>query len=214
MSTKVSYAIIIGIIIASIVAGVLVYPAMPDKLASHWNAAGEVNGYMSKFWGVFLLPIVIAAMFLLFIIIPRIDPMKENIAAFRRTYNFLIVFIIFVLTFFYGLSIAWNLGGRFNFARYAIAALGIMVFAIGVMLPKMKRNWFVGIRTPWTLSSDIVWEKTHIHGGIIFKALGVFTVLTAFTRADAFLVSIVLLLAATLWLFIYSYLLYKKIGAR
>ena len=68
--------IIIGIILISFAIGIYVFPEMPEKIASHWNAKGEVNGYMPKFWGIFLMPIISAGLFLIFVIIPRIDPYK------------------------------------------------------------------------------------------------------------------------------------------
>jgi uncharacterized membrane protein len=82
-----SEIIIFGIILLSFAIGIYYYPQMPEKLASHWNAQGQVNGYMSKFWGLFLMPIISMGMLLLFILIPRIDPLKSNIQEFRKYYD-------------------------------------------------------------------------------------------------------------------------------
>ena len=89
--------IILIIILLSFAIAIYIYPQMPDKMASHWNTKGEVDGYMSKLWGVFLMPVISIALFLMFILIPKIDPLKKNIDKFRKYYDGFIVLIILFL---------------------------------------------------------------------------------------------------------------------
>ncbi len=88
----------------------VVYPYLPDRIASHWNIKGEVDGYAGKFWGVFLFPILMAVIFIFYLIIPKIDPLKANIESFRKYYNafWLMLFIFFIYIF--ALTLAWNFG--------------------------------------------------------------------------------------------------------
>jgi uncharacterized membrane protein len=89
-----------------------------------------------------------------------------------------------------------------------VPAVGLLIFYIGFILPKAKRNWFVGIRTPWTLSSDIVWEKTHKLGGILFKLVGAITIFGIFINEVAFYLTIFSAIGVSIFLFIYSYFIF------
>lgn len=210
MSTKIASILIWTLIIASVVIGVFVYPALPERIASHWNTHGQVDGYMPKFWGVFLLPIVIAVMYLFFMLIPKIDPLRKNIEAFRSQYNALIFLISLFLFYISTLSIVWNLGIHFDMTRAILPSIGLLIFYLGVLIRHAKRNWFVGIRTPWTLSSDEVWRKTHNVGSALFKAAGFIAILSYFMPDLALYLVMIPIFVTVLFLIIYSYVLYQK----
>ncbi len=206
-----SELIILGIILLSFVIGIYLYFQMPDSImASHWNARGEVDGYMSKFWGLFLMPFVLLVMLFLFILIPRIDPLKKNIEKFRKYFDIFIVLITLFMFYVYGLTLLWNIGKRFDMSLAIIPAMALLFYFIGVMLEKSKRNWFIGIRTPWTLSSDRVWEKTHILGGKLYKIAGVVAILGLFSPKYYIWFVIVPVISFSLYLLFYSYFAYKK----
>jgi uncharacterized membrane protein len=202
--------IILIIIVLFFVLGVCLYLQMPDKMASHWNAQGQVNGYMSKFWGLFLLPIVSLAMFLLFILIPKIDPLKENIQKFRKYFDTFIVLVILFLFYIYLLTIFWNRGFRFNMGQMMVPALGILFYYCGVLVQNAKRNWFIGIRTPWTLSSDKVWDKTHQLGGKLFKIAAVIAFLGVFFPQYAFFFVLIPIILAAVYTIVYSYFIFRQ----
>lgn len=192
-------------------AGILLWNQLPDPMASHWNANDQVDGYISKFWGVFLLPLMILGMFILFMAVPNIDPLKANIAQFRETFNLFIVLIITFMLYIYGLTLAWNVGYQdFNMSTAMLPFMGVLFIAAGYMLRKAKRNFFIGIRTPWTLSSDTVWDKTHQLGSILFMASGVFAIVGGFLGSmTAFWFMFVPLIGSSLFLVFYSYILYR-----
>ena len=159
--------------IAFFATGAAFYPHLPAQMASHWNAAGQVNGYMGRTWGVFLLPIIFAILAAMLAVIPRIDPRRENIAKFRRYYDyFLIVFSIFFY-YIYILTLIWNIGYEFNLGGAIIPPIAALIYVIGMIMPHTEPNWFIGIRTPWTISSADVWRKTHKAGGWVFRACGI-----------------------------------------
>lgn len=212
MNTKLTNYLIIFIILAMIFAGAFLWNRLSDPMASHWNINDEVDGYTSKFWGVFLMPVLSLGMFLLFLVIPNIDPFKANIAQFRETFNLFILFLFVFLGYVWKLSIAWNLGfTNFKMSTSLLPALGLLLIFIGYTLRKAKRNFFIGIRTPWTLSSDTVWDKTHQLGAVLFIASGALALIGGlFGGATAFWMLFVPLTGSTLLLVVYSYILYRN----
>ncbi len=205
-----SEIVAMGIILFSFIIGIYLYPQMPERMASHWNAKGEVDGYMPKFWGLFLMPIVSMLIFLLFIAIPKIDPLKQNIEKFRKYYDGFVVLMIAYLFYIYLLTLLWNTGIRFSIVQLLVPAMGILFYYIGILVENAKRNWFIGIRTPWTLSSEKVWEKTHKIGGKLFKIAGIIAFIGIFFESHAlFFIFIPVILVAT-YTIIYSYFEYQK----
>jgi uncharacterized membrane protein len=162
----------LAIIALSFLAGIYFWPQLPGRVATHWDIHGQVNGYMPKFWGVFLMPLLITFLGLLFSAIPRIDPLKANIAKFKPHYDgFIIVFLLFMLSIHLQI-ILWNIGIKISPNRFIPVGIGVLWFYIGILFQNAKRNWFIGIRTPWTLSSERVWDKTHKAGSLLFKISG------------------------------------------
>lgn len=201
---------IFAIILISIVISAYFFPKLPDKLASHWNAIGEVDGYMPKLLGLFLIPFILIVLVLFFILIPKIDPLKNNIEKFRIYYDgFIFLFCLFMLAVQIFI-ILWNLGIQINTNIFFPFSIALLFFYLGILCENSKRNWFIGIRTPWTLSSDKVWSKTHKLGGKLFRIIALITIAGIFFQKYTiyFILSPVLL--ATIYLFIYSYFEYKK----
>ncbi|HDS45448.1 MAG TPA: SdpI family protein [Methanomicrobia archaeon] len=189
---------------------IAVYPQMPEQIASHWNARGEVDGYMTNFWGLFLLPLLLAGVVLLFLTVPRIDPLRANIAAFRPYYGgFIVVFCLFMLLIHLQI-ILWNSGLEISPNLTLRIGCGLLFYYIGIMLEHAKRNWFIGIRTPWTLSSDTVWTQTHQRGANLFKLAGAIAILGVFVPAYAILFIIVPVLFVTVYTVAYSYWVYRE----
>jgi len=211
MSTKATIIIALLFVILAVVINIYLYPILPDQLASHWNTQNQADGYMSKFWALFLMPIITMVMLVLFLAIPKIDPLKNNIQKFRRYFNEFFALLILFLFYIYGLTITWHLGIKFNMSQALVPALGILFFYIGVLLKYVKRNWFIGIRTPWTLSSDKVWEKTHNLGGKLFKISGIIAILGILFPNELIYIAIAPIFLSSVYTIIYSYLEHKKL---
>lgn len=211
MNTKLTTILVSIIILITIIAGVALYNRLPDPMASHWNINDEVDGYMSKFWGVFMMPLVTLGLFLLFLLIPQIDPLKANIAEFREAFNLFILIIVLFMGYIWKISIFWNLGFRFfKMSTAILPAIGLLFFFAGYMIRKAKRNWFIGIRTPWTLSSDTVWAETHRVGAPLFMISGALTLLGVFFGDKAVWFMLVPILATSVFLVAYSFVLYQR----
>lgn len=204
--------IVLILVLLATAAGIYFYPQLPDPMAGHWNIQGEVDGYISRFWGVFLMPVVTLVMFLFFLVIPRIDPLKANIAKFRKYFDWFIVLITLFLLVIYKFSLLWNLGIEFDIRLFLPIAIGILFYYCGILTENAKRNWFIGIRTPWTMSSDVVWEKTHRLGGKLFKASGVIAVLGVFFLDWAFYFTIIPVLFTAVYSMVYSYLEFRRLS--
>ncbi|HQB50503.1 MAG TPA: SdpI family protein, partial [Candidatus Cloacimonas sp.] len=205
MKLRKSEIISLLIIMISFIIGIYFYSLLPDKVASHWNARGEVDGYMSKFGGLFLMPIISLVLLLLFIIIPKIDPLKHNIEKFRKYFNGFIVLMMLFLFYLYILTILWNIGVRFNFVHLLVPIFSIFFYYCGILIQKAQRNWFIGIRTPWTLSNEEVWNKTHKIGGKLFKIAGIISLIGILLPEYALFFVICPVIIASLFPVIYSY---------
>lgn len=212
MKTKTTIILVLALIAIELTAGLLLWNQLPEQMASHWNVNGEADGFTTKFWGVFLMPLVTLGLFGLFILLPNIDPLKANIEQFRGAFNLFIVLIISFLLYVHAITLVWNLGYQnFRFSSALLPAFGMLFFFIGYMLKQAKRNFFIGIRTPWTLSSDSVWDKTHQLGGNLFMLIGVLAFAGSFFGGlTAFWLFFVPLMVSVLFLAVYSYILYRS----
>jgi uncharacterized membrane protein len=212
MNTKITSIIVLTLIAIALVAGLTLWNQLPDQMASHWNSNDQVDGYISRFWGVFLMPLITLGMFVLFLVFPGIDPLKANIAQFRETFNLFIALLAAFMLYIHGLTLVWSLGYQdFKMSAAMLPFMGILFIAIGYLLRQAKRNFFIGIRTPWTLSSDSVWDKTHQLGSILFMVSGAFAILGGFFGGmTAFWLMFVPLIGSSLFLAIYSYVLYRS----
>ncbi|MDD1664177.1 MAG: SdpI family protein [Methanomicrobiales archaeon] len=202
--------IIAGILLLTFAVAFIAYPSMPDPMATHWGLSGKADGYLPRIWGLFLVPLISTGLAFLLLLIPRIDPLKENIERFRETYEYFIAILLLFLLYVSLLVIAWNLGVRFNIAQVLSPAFGVLLYACGVLVGKAKRNWFIGIRTPWTLSSDRVWDRTHAVGGRLFKIAGILALLGALFPGIVWLLILGPVFLISICLVVYSYLEYRK----
>jgi uncharacterized membrane protein len=198
------------IITLCFVVGFYFYNLMPEQMASHWDAQGQVNGYVSKDFGVFFFPVLLLILSLFLLYIPNIDPLKKNIEKFRDDYEMFVVWFTVFFFYVYILTLLWNLGIVFNMNMVLMPAFAVLFYYMGVLLEKAKRNYFIGIRTPWTLASDKVWDKTHKLGAKLFKVTGLLALFSIFFYNYAFFFVFIPIIGSSLYLVIYSYYEFKK----
>lgn len=198
-------------IIINIFASLYLYSEMPQQMAVHWNAAGAANGFMDKNIALFLLPAISVIMYLLLMLLPFIDPLKKNIRPFHDSYELLVLSLVIFLSYLHGLSLMANLGLEFNMVAALIPAFASLFFIVGRMLAVAKRNWSIGIRTPWTLSSDKVWDRTHSLGSKMYQASALLSLGGLLLQDEAIFFLIVPVLASSLFLVVYSFMEYKKL---
>ena len=205
------------IVAAAFIASAVVYPRLPQRMPTHWELAPHPPGYMptpnewsDRIWGAWALPIFILGMWALMQILPKIDPRGSNYAKFGGAFEAIIVSIMLFMLGLHIIILRAALGYPVAMERVVPVGVGVLLVVIGNLLPRARPNWFVGIRTPWTLSSDRVWEKTHRIGGQVFVAGGMLIVLGSLVMpqwAHVVLLTVILLCTATV--LIYSYVEWK-----
>jgi len=204
--------IIFLIILALFGLGIYFYPQMPSLMASHWNSQGEADGYLPRFWGLFIIPLISVFLALLFHFIPKIDPLQENVVKFRPYFDNFVLLILLFLFYLYLLTLVWNLNYRFDIRRYLLPFLALLFYYCGILIEKAKRNWFIGIRTPWTLSDDKVWAKTHHLGGKLFRICSLLALLGWLIPQIAFYLVILPVVLFSFFLVVYSYYQYRNLN--
>src|SRR3989339_736177 len=200
----------LAVIIASFLFTFLIFSLLPDKVAIHWNAAGKADGFSDKSPGIFILPGILVFLYFLFLVIPKIDPLNNNITSFHNSYGYIMLAIIVFIAYLHVLVLIYNLGHQFNMTIMMLPGFVFLFYLIGEMLKDAKRNWFVGVRTPWTLSSDTVWEKTHKLGAKLFKASAILVIGGILFPDFAIFFVIIPIILSSLYLTVYSYLEFKK----
>jgi uncharacterized membrane protein len=212
MSTRTTVILSLVLIALAVTFSLAAYDRLPDRMASHWGVNDEVNGTIARFWGAFLMPLIALGMLGLFLLLPLMDPMKANIATFRPIFNIFIAAMMVFLLYLHVLTMLWNLGFQaFRMSTVLLPGLGLVFILTGLMMRQAKRNYFIGIRTPWTLSSDRVWAQTHRLGGVLFIACGLVSILGVFFPGPvAFMLVLLPILLVSLVLVIYSYILYQQ----
>jgi uncharacterized membrane protein len=160
-----------GVIVAMFAAAAWAWGRVPDRIAIHWNAAGEANGYGGRFMGLLFPPLLTLGMQLLFLVLPAIDPRRSSYEEFANVYAILRTAVVAFMGAIYAATTLVALGQRIDMARVSTLLLGVLFSVLGSVLGKVRPNWFVGIRTPWTLSSTRSWDKTHRLGGAALSGL-------------------------------------------
>lgn len=200
------------IAIAVIAWGVTVYGQLPAQIAMHWDINGQPDNFAPK-WQLVWIGLLVIAIPLLMDLIPYIDPRRKNYNYFSQSYQMIKLGITGFMAFVAILSIQTNLGGNMLSTSLMGLSLGLLFMLIGNYLAKVRSNFFVGIRTPWTLSSDEVWRKTHRMGGWMFFLVGLATVIGGLVLSGKYLFVIVITGAVlvSVGTMVYSYLLYRKL---
>lgn len=214
MNSNHRFGIAAAVVAVAAVVSIITVPDLPESVVIHWNAAGEPDGTMAKPLALSLVPVLSGVLLGTFAVLPRIDPLGENIASFRAAYDWFVVGFTVFMTVLHGGIIVFNLGYEFDFVLFALAGAAPLMYAVGVLLTRAERNWFVGIRTPWTLSSDEVWDRTNDLGGRLFKLTALVALVgLLFEDYAIYFLVVPALLTAGITL-VYSYYLYGRIEDR
>jgi uncharacterized membrane protein len=192
-----------------------IWDKLPDSIPTHWNFRGEVNHYSSKTYGTLFLPLLNIGMYLLLLALPKIDPRKKNYQYFGNTYrNIRILLVLFMTTMFF-VTMQMALGAMaMNSKAIFILIFGLMA-ALGNFMRTIRSNFFVGIRTPWTLDNPEVWRKTHEMGGKLwfYASLAGIVGLLFIGKEHISWFVIPYFSAIVIYPVLYSYLLFRKINS-
>ena len=189
---------------------------LPDApIATHFDAAGHVNGYMPRdialvFGPAFSLVLVVIMLWF----IPAIMPKKGRLERSSQAYGAVVIVLALFLGFIHFGPIARALHYPIDIPRWALAGIGLLFIVIGNYLPKTRYNYVMGIRSPWTLSSEEVWDKTHRLAGPLHVLLGLAVLADAIVAPfpQAYIFMIGAAVAVTMICLIYSYIVAKRLG--
>mgnify|MGYP000373739717 CR=1 FL=1 len=192
-------------------ASALALPDLPARVAIHFDAGGTPDDYASRAFAAAFVPALMLGLLALFEGLVRVDPLRENIRAAEGVYDGVVVATLAFLAFVHGLVLAYNLGYEVSIAEATYLAVGVLYVALGVAMRYVERNWIVGFRTPWTLSDDAVWERTHAVGSVALALAGVVTVVgTALVPAYGVWFVLGTILAVAAFTYAHSYVLYQR----
>jgi uncharacterized membrane protein len=197
----------LGMLALMIVGGAASWSRTPEAIPVHWNLQGQVDRYGGRFEGMVLLPIIAIVLYLLLLFMPLLDPRRSSYTAFAGAYAAIRGGILVVLAGVYAVTLAPTWGLVVDVALAVSTLVGALLVLIGGVLPRVKPNWFVGIRTPWTLSSEESWRRTHALGRPVFAVMGACVIITGLTRAEwAFLMLMAAIVVGAALLIGYSYM--------
>lgn len=215
--TRIYLALCIAITVTAFILSAVALPYLPPKVPIHWNIHGQVDGYGSPLFATGLMPIISVAMLLLFAVLPWLSPKQFELDTFRSTYWFIIFVIMTFMVYVHGLTLWSALGHKTDVPRAIFAGLLLMFGLMGNVLGKVRRNFWVGIRTPWTLANDRVWNDTHRLAGRLFVAAGLTGVPLLLLPVPVellFIIVISLIMAAAIIPVAYSAVHYKKLQSQ
>jgi uncharacterized membrane protein len=199
-----------------VIAGMLVFTAavfgrLPDQIPTHWNMSGEVDDYSSRVVGAFFAPAIALLLWAVLPSLRRIDPRRQNYERFGDTFHLVINVVVLFLGVIHVLSLGTALGWPINMTRALMVVMGVMFIALGNYLPRVRSNWWIGIRTPWTMESESVWRETHRVAGFTFVIGGAVAALSSLLPSSiAFGVGFVGMMVGGLIPVVYSYVAYRR----
>ena len=193
-------------ILLPVLVGVILWNQLPESIPSHWNAGGEVDGWSSKAFTVFGMPLILLAFQWLCVVVTGMDPKKQN---HPDRILHLVFWIIPVITaVLFALTYTVALGGQIRVEVLMPVLVGLLLAIVGNYLPKCKQNYTIGIKIPWTLNSEENWNRTHRFAGRLWVVCGLLIALTGFL--GVFWVTLVGIFPMVLIPCIYSYVLHRK----
>ena len=190
-----------------------VYTNAQGEIVSHWGADGRADGWMEKPLGLYLVPSLTAFFYFIFLIIPKIEICPANVEHFADQFWGFKVIFVFMMAAIYIAALIPSLGiwGNFDPLYVIVPAVALMFFYVGHMLSFTRRNYFIGIRTPWTLADERIWEKTNHFGSKLFWICGALALISLVSPIDMRLWIVLLpIIFAIVCIYFYSLYLYKK----
>lgn len=211
MKNKLIYIITTIVCLLPIIYGLIVYGKLPDMIPTHWGANNEVNGYTSKNFTVFGLPVIMAALNLLSQFALKTDPRRSNYPSIIKNIFAWLVPLLSVIVI--PISLLAGQGKEVNIGFITTIILSVMFIVLGNYMPKCKQNYTVGIKLPWTLNSERNWNKTHRLAGYVYMISGITMLIVTFLGQTKTIFTMITILIMPIILFvpaIYSFALYKK----
>jgi uncharacterized membrane protein len=211
--TRKYFIIGFALVVTCLLVTAILFPHMPSRIPTHWNAHGQVNGYSAKGTLFIINPGIMLGTLGLFAILPWLSPRHFEVETFRSTYLYIMVVFVAFLSFVHALALWSAVTGQMDTHKAISGGMCLLFALLGNVMGKVRRNFYIGIRTPWTIADERVWNATHRLGaktlvlgglvGLIFALAG--------SRSGLFLVPV---LAGSFVPTIYSLIYYKQLKRR
>ncbi|MFA4931128.1 MAG: SdpI family protein [Patescibacteria group bacterium] len=186
------------------------YGQLPEMVPIHWNYAGVPDDYGTKEFAVILFPAMSVGVLILFMLLPMLDPKKEKYQKFQDAYEMIQLVIMAFFTYMYAVTLFAAMNPEINVGQWVVSGIGVMLILIGNYLSKVRQNFFVGIKTPWTLASEEVWNKTHRLGAWCFVIAGLILLVMALMGNILLELFVPAMVVALVVPIVYSYLISVK----
>lgn len=211
MSSRMTQSISLGLVLLALMASAVLYGRLPELVATHFNLAGEADGWSSRFTAAVATPAFMALLWLTLWGLPKISPQGWRVEPFADVWHrcqlATLAFMLFIHVGLLGHAVGW---WGADFQRLIMIGIGLLFVTLGNYLGKTTRNFFLGIRTPWTLASDEVWRRTHRLGGWLMVGAGMALLIMGFTGAPAWALAVVIG-TAVLVPVVYSFFAYRAV---
>jgi uncharacterized membrane protein len=212
MTRKYDVAAIV-LLLAAVAVTVAVYPNLPDRVPTHWDVHNRVNGYSPR-WALFLTgPGMMAIIMLVFSGLPWLSPKQFEVESFRDTAAFIMLAVVSLLAYIHGIILWAGLGHSVNVGRAIVGGVCLLFALMGNVMGKVRRNFYIGVRTPWALANDRVWNATHRFAAKTMVASGVIGFLLTVLGSFEWL-AFSLAMAGVIIPVFYSLIYYKQLERR
>lgn len=203
------------LVLANVAFNAVMYSRLPDPAPTHWNIHGEVDGWGPRWLAAGLFPVIMAVIMLLLVFLPRLGPFRANLESIAVTYGRIVVTVGLLMLSLNVIFILAAAGYKLPVGSSIALAIGLFFALLGNWMGKVPRNLYLGIRTPWTIANDTVWERTHRLGGRVMVAAGLIVAVTAVFASDitCFIVLMSSMGITVIWAVVYSYRLYRRLGS-
>ena len=214
MNKKIFWIIKLFIVLIMFIAAYYVYPAMPEKFPTHWNYAGQIDGYSPKTFGVFMAPVLTLMLIFLLPLFRFIDPRRERFKQFEKPWEVIQLILVIFFAYIFGVTIYMVYNPMASMNTFMMMGMGILFVLLGNYLGKIRQNYTVGIRVPWTIDNEEVWNKTHRLGGWCFVIAGLIFMINAYFNFMSWLIFILAIILAAGVPIIYSYIIFRQLKGK
>ncbi|MGO8817409.1 MAG: SdpI family protein [Terriglobia bacterium] len=211
--TRKYYLAGLALIVISFAAAAVLYPHLPDHVPTHWNISGQVDDYSAKWTVLVIFPGLMLGTMGLMAALPWLSPRHFEVEAFRSTYLYIMVVVVAFMAYVQALTLRAAWSGQMNMNKAIMGGVCLLIALLGNVLGKVRRNFYIGIRTPWTIADERVWNATHRLGARTFVVGGLVGFLFAMAWNWPWL-SLGSVLSGALVPAIYSLVYYKRLEHR
>lgn len=210
MKRSTALAISLAILGATVIYSAVLYPSLPNPAPSHWNAAGKIDGYSSPVFMCLLMPVMMAFILLLLSVLPKMSPEKFKVDSWVRVYNVIMVAVVAMEGAMHFMILNATRNSALFSPKFLLCLLFLFFAVMGNLIGKVRRNFWVGVRTPWTLSNETVWNIVHRRAGQLWVVVGVLGAILTLAGLP-FWLSFGLLMVSAFVPVVHSYVVWKRI---